>query len=364
MAHQADEHLGLARAGHAVEQVFPPSCLEIGQHHVHGLLLIGGQGRIIHLGFIPGRTAQHLRLFQADQAVFRQGMQRFHRVADKEPQFLHRMLIAVPQQIQEHFALLRSPLPGHRLIHSLRRDGQLHHGLGFDPHPSPAHLGREHQAQGFRQGAMGAFCHAVRQRQKRRQDGGVILQGAADLPQLFRGNIAVLREAYNNPLFDHAGKGDLYPLPHLESHARGNPIGEGAGDVFMHDVHDDLCVHARPPFPRQLRPFQIIAMRTKGQRPPMMIISLFRTFKQGGSTDVLLFFVRILRHRRQPALSGCGMRAIIKENSRFSVKSIPQCVCMGVRGTGIHAAPEKRESEVDAWLTSSALTALTTPCAV
>ena len=101
MAHQADKHLGLARAGHAVEQVFPPPHAQVGQHHVQRLLLIGRQRRVDDpVDGLPRRAAQHLRLLQADKPQFLQCVQRLQRVAHEDAQLLHRVDFTIPQEVQ------------------------------------------------------------------------------------------------------------------------------------------------------------------------------------------------------------------------------------------------------------------------
>ena len=107
MTHQADEDLCLAAARHAVEQVFPPPRTQIRQHNVQRLLLISRQRRIDHLvAIVAGGPPQHLLLHQADKADLLQRVKRLHRVAHQDAQLLHRMDLAVPEQVEQHPPLL------------------------------------------------------------------------------------------------------------------------------------------------------------------------------------------------------------------------------------------------------------------
>ena len=253
MADGADEDLRLAASRHAVEQKLTLSALRGGQKLGEHVLLLSGQpgiffGKALHRAVGP---AQALPLFQLHKPHFAQGVQRVAAVADGLAERGGRQLRfrRICQRAEHLRPLRRSNLRRDHLPQHIRRDGQHGDLLPLFTDALAAHLRGEHQPERHRQRAERRPLNVSGQREQRRQHGGIILQGVADVLHAFRRQVTFFRHFHDDAfqlsrperhVYAHAGA-DAKPLRHA--------VGEHVVHIRVVDIHNHLAKrHDAPPF--------------------------------------------------------------------------------------------------------------------
>ena len=247
--HQADEHFRFTAACYTMEQEAPLTLPQPGQHLAQHFLLLGGQHRVGRglIRYIAAGAAQHFLLKQPHQSLTGQVFQRGLRIAHKQAKLCYRVRLSIVEQRKQCAPFLRSSLIFTGLRQRCGRNRQLRYLLHARLHPVAAHFRGQHQPQGFCQRTMGVVRHVLRQRQQRRQDGRVILQGSDHIPQLVFRHITRVRKANHYAFLAAGAERHFHPLTDGERHALRYAVGEGVRHLGIYNIHNHLNQHTVTP---------------------------------------------------------------------------------------------------------------------
>ena len=155
--------------------------------------------------------------------------------------------LSVRQKRQDHFPAAAPALLFPRFRHTVRGNGQ----RGLDHlarlHLVPPHLRRDHEAEGLCQRAVAGIRHLPAQVQHMRQNGRILFQGADDIPDFFRLQVACFCQGQDNPVHFPIPERHAHPLSGGQRHVIRYPVGKCAVHGFMHNVHNHLREHVIPP---------------------------------------------------------------------------------------------------------------------
>ncbi len=252
--HHGQIDLRLAAAGHAVEQERALSPFQRGDHAVQRFPLVVGQRRRNGAGrfHLRIRGPEDLPLSQCHQPLLPQRFQRVPGIGHQLSQLADAVGLTVLQKPQHHGPLGR---PAQRVRLFFRVHAGAKHGAEFLLHLNApgTHGGGQHQPQGFGQRAVVFLRQLTGQRQKRRQQSGIIVQRRRYGPQFLQryvgGQLIFLQKGHHKSVHPALSQRHADPGAPLHLHALGDAIGKGAVYVGMHHVHDDLCDHVRSPSP-------------------------------------------------------------------------------------------------------------------